>query len=226
MRGTISSGRASGPRRPGPVAAGTMVGLAGCGSVPSDQCRAGQRRAGRAHGRPAPPRRRRPASRCAPARGGRTRSRCGSPRARPARSCRARPRSRTRPGSGPWPPRCARCRRPPRAALPGRPAGRAPAGVLRPGPRVPAGQHPGLRLRHRHRARDGPAVDLVITARAAAERGGRREGPAGPGHPSEQRADGVIRAGRPASPGQARTAAVVPAPAAVRATPLPVRNRP
>ena len=135
--------------------------------------------------------RRRPVSRSAPARGGRTRSCSGSPRARSARSCRARPRSRTRPGSGPWLPRCAGCRRLPGglrhcpAALPGMLLLEFSAQ----GHRVPPGAHPGLRLRQRQRARDGPAVGLVITARTAAERGGRREGPADPGHPSEQRAD-------------------------------------
>ena len=110
-------------------------------------------------------------------------------------------------------------------ALPRMPRGlRCPAalgGALRleftaGGRRYHAGSHPGLGLCQRHRGGPGPAVGLVIAARAAAERGGRRLRPAGGRDASEQRAHAVIRsrAGCPSRHGPRRR------------TPLPPRSVP
>ena len=112
---------------------------------------------------------------------------------------------------------CALPRMPARVALPGRPGRGAPAGVHRRGPQLPAGSHPGLGLCQRHRGGPGPAVGLVIAARTAAERGGRRLRPAGARDPSEQRAHA-------SNPVAGRLPSSRPGPR--RCTPLPPRSGP
>ena len=81
MRGNIGARRASGFAILAPVAAGTLIGLAGCGSVPGGASASGQASATPAASAGIPL--------CAAAHSW-TRSCCGSPRARPVRCSRAR----------------------------------------------------------------------------------------------------------------------------------------
>src|SRR5579872_3921589 len=77
-----------------------------------------------------------------------------------------------------------------RAALRGR--GIDPAGVRGRRPELPAGHRAADRLPQRDRGRDYPVVVRVVAPRRAARRGPRRQGPAGAGRSSEQRADGAV----------------------------------